>query len=152
MAYGQKNYPKTIQGINGKYTIKQIGCFLTAFSNLTLRMAKKKRSPVFLNTAFKKKKIYVDVDDGIKDDLYWGAICKYSKNFKVKATGSSAKPPSRNAIVRIKAKNQFGTHFCLVWAIVGKTVYIRDSWDGKIKKASSYGPITGWATYTYKGK
>lgn len=152
MAYGQKNYLDR-QGIPPtKYRIREIGCFLTSFSNLVRRMAHKRRNPAFLNKRFRDMKIFIDVDDGVKDDLAWNSICKYSKNFKVTRTGTSAIPPTRNSIVRIKANNGFGTHFCLVKDIVGKTVYIVDSWDGKIKKASSYGPITGWATYSYKGK
>lgn len=144
MAYGQRIYTKTKLGTS-RYTIAQIGCFLTSFSNLILRMAHKKRSPPDLNTRFNKAHIYLG--DG---DLYWGAIAKYSPNFTVTATGGASIPPNRNAIVKLKANNGFGTHFCLVRDIVGSTVYIVDSWDGQVKKSSVYGPIIGWATYKYK--
>ncbi len=160
MAYAQRDYPNTLQGMKGthtpKYTIKQIGCFLTSFANLKRRLSPISKSPKALNTEFKEKKIWIDVDDGIKDDLYWGAMTKYSKNYTVVNTGLSGVPknaagkPTKNAIVKLKAGNDFGTHFCLVKDIVGSTVYIVDSWDGKIKKSSTYGPIIGWAAYKWK--
>lgn len=153
MAYAQRDYPNTLQGMKGtrppKYTIRQIGCFLTSFANLKKRLSKRGKSPKVLNDEFKTKGVWIDVDDGIRDDLAFSSICKYSKNYTISRTGTG-KPPSRNCIVRLKASNVFGTHFCLVYSIVGSTVYIRDSWDGKIKKSTAYGPITAWAEYKWK--
>lgn len=146
MAHAQRTYPRTIQGYRGKYTIAQIGCFLTAFCNLSRRFGDD-ISPDKLNRKFIEKGVYIDVDDGIRDDLQFHSITKYNKSIIVQKTGTSKAPPSKNAIVRIKANNQFGTHFCLVKRIEKGVVYIVDSWDGKEKKASTYGPITAWATY-----
>lgn len=147
MAYAQKNYLQA-QGIPPtKYRIDQIGCFLTSFANLLTYRFGKKVDPVTLNKVFKDKRIYIDVDDGIRDDLGWQSITGYNGKIVVRKTGSTAVPPDNKSIVRIKAGNRFGTHFCLVEKIVGNTVYIVDSWDGKVKKASDYGPITGWASY-----
>ena len=145
MAYGQKNYNE-IQGINGKYRINQIGCFLTSFSNLLERFGKG-IDPIQLNAALRDRGIYIDVDDGIRDDLGWGSISAYNGNIVVRRSGNNSAVPSRNCIVRIKANNSFGTHFCLVDRIEGSTVFIVDSWDGQVKKSSVYGPITGWAEY-----
>lgn len=146
MAYGQKNYNE-LQGIAPqKYRINQIGCFLVAFSNLLQRFGKDV-NPVNLNAVFRDRKIYVDVDDGVKDDLGWGSVSAYDGNVVVAQSANNAIVPSSNCIVRIKANNAFGTHFCLVDRIENGVVYIVDSWDGSIKKSSYYGPITGWAEY-----
>jgi len=145
MAYGQKNYNE-IQGINGKYRINQIGCFITAFSNLLERFGKG-ANPIQLNAAFRDRGIYIDVDDGIRDDLGWGSISAYNGNIVVSRSANNSAVPNNNCIVRIAAKNSFGTHFCLVERIDNGVVYIVDSWDGQVKPASSYGPITGWAEY-----
>lgn len=150
MAYAQRNYPKTIQGIRGRYTIAQIGCFVTAFCNLQRRLKTQYIAPDQFNKQLVARGIYIDIDDGIRDDLGWSSITQYNKYIQISALGSTVKPPNANAIVRIKAGNRFGTHFCLVDKIVGNTVYIVDSWDGAVKKSSVYGPITGWATYVNK--
>lgn len=145
MAYGQKNYAD-IQGIGGKYRISQIGCFLTAFCNLLQRFGRPVDPPT-LNRIFRDRGIFIDVDDGIRDDLGWQSIVAYDGRVALQRSGTTAIPPHRDSIVRIKANNSFGTHFCLVDRIEGGTVYIVDSWDGAVKKSSAYGPITGWAAY-----
>lgn len=146
MAYGQKNYNEK-QGINGRYTIREIGCYLTAFCNLLERFGMGV-DPLTLNRIFKERGIYIDVDDGIRDDLGWQSITAYNGHIVAsQVNNTGAVPPNRNSIVRIKAKNQFGTHFCLVDRIEGNTVWVVDSWDGQVRKASYYGPVSGWATY-----
>lgn len=145
MAYGQKNYGD-IQGINGKYRISQIGCFLTSFCNLLERFGMPVDPPT-LNNIFIQRGIYIDVDDGIRDDLGWQSVTAY--NGQVVTTVKSGNVTERNSIVRLAASNSFGTHFCLVDSIRADGVYIVDSWDGQVKKASVYGPITGWAVYTF---
>lgn len=146
MAYGQKNYNEK-QGINGKYTIREIGCYLTAFCNLLERFGMGV-DPITLNRVFKERGIYIDVDDGIRDDLGWQSVTAYNGHIVASSINNSgAVPPNRNSIVRIKAKNQFGTHFCLVDRIENGVVWVVDSWDGQVRKASYYGPISGWATY-----
>lgn len=152
MAFGQKNYDNIIQGIpQGKYTIAQIGCFVTAFSNLLARFGIP-YTPARMNRAFIDKKAYIDTDDGVRDDLSYKSITSVFPSIVVSGTGSSAVPPSADAIVMMTARNTFGTHFSLVHSIRGKQVYIVDSWDGKVKPASAYGPIKGWATYKLKDK
>jgi len=103
--------------------------------------------PPSMNHHFVKKSIYIDVDDGIRDDLYWGAISKLWPDIVVEQTGTSKVPPHSTAIVKMKARNTFGTHFCLVKEIRGNEVIIVDSWDGKVKSANAYNGIVGWATY-----
>jgi hypothetical protein len=144
VAYGQKNYAD-IQGINGKYRISQIGCFLTSFCNLLERFGRG-LPPNQLNNIFKNRGVYIDVDDGIRDDLGWQSVVAYDGQIALQKTGTGT-PPHKNSIVRIAAANSFGTHFCLVDRIEGSTVYIVDSWDGAVKNSNVYGPITGWAAY-----
>lgn len=145
MAYGQKNYSQ-IQGINGKYRISQIGCFLTSFCNLLERFGMPVDPPT-LNNIFIQRGIYIDVDDGIRDDLGWQSVTAY--NGQIVTTVKSGGVTERNSIVRLAASNSFGTHFCLVDSIRPDGVYIVDSWDGQVKHHNVYGPITGWAVYTY---
>lgn len=143
MAYGQKNYLE-IQGINGKYRISQIGCFLTSFCNLLERFGKGV-SPVDLNFAFKNAGVYIDVDDGIRDDLAWSSISKFNPNIVVTRTGIGA-PSSNNVIVKFSGvNNPFGTHFCLV-ADHSKGLIV-DSWDGQVKHWNTYGGPKSWAEY-----
>ena len=152
MAFGQIHYDNIIQGIpQGKYTIAQIGCFLTAFSNLLARFGIP-YTPPRLNRLFIDKRAYIDADDGIRDDLTYNSISKIFPSVVVLRSGSSAVPPSADAIVKMSARNTFGTHFSLVHSIRGKQVFIVDSWDGKVKPSSAYGPIKGWATYKLKEK
>jgi len=146
MAYGQKNYPNIKQGINGKYTIAQIGCFLTAFCNLLDRFGMPVDPPT-LNNIFIQRGIFIDIDDGVRDDLGWQSVTAY--NGQVVTTVKSGSVTVKNAIVRLSASNSFGTHFCLVDSIRADGVYIVDSWDGQVKHHNVYGPITGWAAYTY---
>lgn len=144
MAYGQKNYAD-IQGINGKYRINQIGCFLTSFCNLLERFGMAVDPPT-LNRLFIERGIYIDVDDGIRDDLGWQSVTAY--NGQIVTTVKSGGVTERNSIIRIAASNSFGTHFCLVDRIENGVVYVVDSWDGQVKASGVYGPITGWAVYT----
>lgn len=143
MAYGQKNYLE-IQGINGKYRISQIGCFLVSFSNLLERFGKG-ITPLELNKSFKDKSVYIDVDDGIKDDLAWTSISKHNPNIVVTATGIG-KPTNNNSIVKFSGlQSTFGTHFCLVADAEAGTII--DSWDGKVKSWNTYGGPKSWASY-----
>lgn len=143
MAYAQKSYNE-IQGINGKFRIAQIGCFLTSFSNLLERFGKGV-DPLALNRAFRDGGVYIDVDDGIRDDLAWSSITRFNPNIQVVATGVGA-PTNNNSIVKFtNLSNTWDTHFCLV-ADASKGLIV-DSWDGQIKHWSFYkGPKT-WATY-----
>lgn len=150
MHYGQISYPKTMQGIAPtRYTIAQIGCFLTAFCNLGSDVGRPV-SPLKLNEFFRERGIYIDADDGVRDDLYWGAITKFDPRLVVDDISAGKVPPHNLSIVKMKARNTFGTHFCKVHKIVGKNVQIVDSWDGKIKPASAYNGILGFATYINK--
>lgn len=152
MAFAQKNYPD-IQGVNGTLRISQIGCFLTSFCNLLKRLGVDDVAPNVLNVRLIEKGIYIDVDDGVLDDLNFYLISKLYPSVVVEQEGprTSSTPPHNHSIVRIKAGNNFGTHFCLVDRVENGAVWIVDSYDGKVKKASVYGPIQGWATYKVKG-
>jgi hypothetical protein len=147
MAYAQKTYNE-IQGINGKYRINQIGCFLTSFCNLLERYGRAV-DPLTLNKIFRERGIFIDIDDGIRDDLGYQSITAYDGTVVVAQTSAKAGGiPHNNTIVRIKAGNQFGTHFCLVHDMRdGINPLVIDSWDGVVKPASTYGSVTGWATY-----
>lgn len=150
MTYAQINYNQ-IQGINGRYTIHAIGCFITAFSNLLLRKGITV-SPEALNVWLISHNDYVDVDDGVRDDVNWDTITKYAPNFVVSATGTG-KPTNNDSIVKfIYNSFQTGkptTHFCLVNDVKAGTIV--DSYDGKIKSWNEYpgGPVA-WASYSIK--
>lgn len=144
MAYGQKNYNQPQGG--GKYTIRQIGCFLVAFCNLLERFGRGV-DPLTLNRLFVERGIYIDVDDGVRDDLGWQSITAYDGQIVLKRIGSGL-PPSTSTIVKLRdTSNQFGTHFCLVDRVDGDEVYVVDSWDGKVKNTKAYGEIIQWAEF-----
>lgn len=140
--YGQKNYNE-LQGINGIYRIAQIGCFLTSFSNLMVRFGKA-IDPISLNRQFRDLKIFVDIDDGVRDDLAWDAIHRLNGNIAVSAVGSG-RPPHNNSIVKFTGIGTFGTHFCLVADVNAGTII--DSWDGQVKSWNVYGGPKAWASY-----
>lgn len=146
MSYAQTNYPQ-IQGINGIFTIAEIGCFNTAFCNLENRF-RRPIDPLSLNGIFRDRGIYVDVDDGIRDDLAWSSITQYDPDTVVTATGRGA-PPSNDAIVKFIYKSyrtgQDTTHFCLTLDAAAGTII--DSWDGQVKSWNVYGGPKEWATY-----
>ena len=146
MAYAQRNYGQ-IQGINGRYTIAQIGCFITAFCNLLERYGRGV-DPATLNSVFVNRGIYIDVDDGIRDDVGWGSISAFDGNVVVTGTGAGA-PPSNDAIVKFNYRSpntgQFTTHFCLVLDRNAGTII--DSWDGQVKSWNVYGGPVAYATY-----
>ena len=147
--YAQTSYPYEKQGINGKYSIGEIGCFLTAFCNLLQRF-NKNIDPKSLNTIFIQRGIWIDVDDGIRDDLGWESITAYDGQVKVQGRpGGAGWPPHNNAIVKFYYKSQrtgqMVTHFCLVADAAAGTVI--DSWDGVLKKPGIYGTPVAWAAY-----
>lgn len=154
MVYGQKNYNE-IQGIDGKYRINQIGCFLTAFCNLMDRFGAG-IDPLSLNAQFRDRGFYIDIDDRIRDDLNWGTISQVFGDVVVTrsvvkgvADRTAGWPESPQAIVRFYYRSvQTGlmtTHFALVVDPENKTII--DSWDGVLKR-NPYGGPTGWAEYT----
>jgi LysM repeat protein len=148
MWYGQKNYSNT-QGINGKYTIAQIGCFVTSFCNLLQKFGKEV-DPPSLNRLFIQRGIYVDVDDGVRDDLGWASITAYDGAIQVTGQGSGWTMPHNNCIVKFAYKSpktgQPMTHFCLVADGGARTIV--DSWDGVIRTPGYYGDPVAWATYS----
>lgn len=142
--YGQKNFLQP-QGIPPtKYRIQQIGCFLTSFANLLERFGKG-INPADLNAIFRDRGIYIDVDDGVRDDLGWQSVTGYDGQIVVTSIGSGV-PPHNNSIVKfVTNTNNFGTHFCLVNDINDGTII--DSWDGQVKSWDVYGGPVGYATY-----
>jgi hypothetical protein len=143
MAYGQKNYLE-LQGISGKYRISQIGCFITAFCNLLDRFGKGVGSPVEMNRILRDNGFYVDVDDGVRDDVGYSTVSKVNGNIVVSRTGKGL-PPSNNCIVKFSGLSGFGTHFCLV-SDASRGLII-DSWDGVEKHWSTYNDPDEWAEY-----
>lgn len=141
MAYAQKDYPQ-IQGINGKYPISSIGCFITSFCNLEARFGVNVDPPT-INNYFINNDIYIDVDDGIRDDVGFGTISTFDHNTVVTGTGSGV-PPTANSIVKFVYSGG-KTHFCLVDDVNRGTIV--DSWDGVIKSWNVYGGPVEWASY-----
>ncbi len=141
--YAQRNYPQPLGTPPTKYTIAQIGCFLTAFANLRTRFGWG-INPVALNAAFVQLNLYTDIGDGVKDALAWNAICVFDPRIELVATGGASAPPSNNAIVKF-IYNGGLTHFCLV-ADSGRGLIV-DSYDGQIKSWNVYGGVKAWATY-----
>lgn len=149
--YAQKDYNE-IQGIKGKYTIRQIGCFLTSFCNLAKRMGAEDYSPVQLNAIFRDRGIYIDVDDGIRDDLGWQSITAAIPSLVLSQTGTDPKAiPHNNTIVKFRYTGSagFNTHFCIVdYVAANGDVYIIDSFDGAKKNGTArYGKPLAWAAY-----
>ena len=139
MPYAQRDYNE-VMGSSGM-TIAQIGCFLTAFCDLLERDGKPTDPPT-LNAAFGA----MGLDDSSEN---WDWITKYDPLITVKESANNGAVPQdgSSVIVRLQADNKFGTHFCLIDHFQNGQVYILDSWDGVVKPASIYGPITGWASY-----
>lgn len=134
--YAQRNYLET-QGINGKYGIYEIGCLLTAHSNL-LKRAGVEVNPLQLNAFYVANNKYIDIDDGIRDDLDYNTVSSY--NADVVFLGRQLGVPQNNdAIVkfRYKGRSGFNTHFALLHDF--EKGLIVDSYDGQIKHWSVYG-------------
>jgi LysM repeat protein len=156
MAYGQKNYNE-IMGINGKYRIRDIGCFLTAFSNLEQRF-NRAVDPITLNSFFRDNNLYLmDPEDGVKEDLGWGSITPFDHSITVRSINGAGWNIDNNSIVKFiyrsfsqptltNGRPNMVTHFCLV-ADATKRLIV-DSWDG-IVKVSPYGDPVQSATYTH---
>lgn len=150
MAYAQTNYSQR-QGIAPtKYTIAQIGCFITSFANILQRFGIPAGSPLDINNLLVSRNLYIDVDDGYRDDVGWTTvIALYPKEIRLEATGYGA-PSSNNSIVKFNYKSRvtgaFTTHFCLVQDAKAGTII--DSWDGAVKHWSAYGGPVAYATYS----
>lgn len=151
MAYAQTSYPQK-QGIAPqRYTIAQIGCFITSFANLMQRYGVTK-SPLNINNELVAKNLYIDVDDGVRDDVGWTTIVAlYPSTVRLEATANGV-PKSNDSIVKFNYKSaitgSFTTHFCLVKDAKAGTII--DSWDGKVKHWSVYGGPVSYATYSKK--
>ena len=149
MAYAQTNYPQK-QGIAPqRYTIAQIGCFITSFSNIMQRFGVE-IDPGRMNSLLVQHNLYIDVDDGVRDDVGWTTIVSlFPKNIRLEAIGNGA-PSNSNSIVKFNYKSNvtgnFTTHFCLVLDARAGTII--DSWDGRVKNWSVYGGPVSYATYS----
>jgi hypothetical protein len=166
--YGQKFYSEKIGGGNGggeaRYTIAQIGCFLTSFCNLLARYGEP-IAPPDLNALFIKRHVFSDMDDGVKDDLGYGAVSAKDPSVVIAGRGKGW-PKSNDAIVKFRYQsvshpwlfiNEQGkqrkianimTHFSLV--ADAKRHMIIDSWDGATKKVEQtpYGQPIEWVAYS----
>jgi hypothetical protein len=155
MAYAQTNYSqlqgKTVNGVKPRYTIHDIGCFITAFCNLEERFGKV-ISPAQIDNELAARNLYIDVDDGVYDDVGWSTICAYDPSISISSTGNGA-PSSNDSIVKFSYTSsrtgQFTTHFSLV-ADAAKGLII-DSWDGTVKSWNGYGGPKAYATYVKTG-
>lgn len=152
MAFAQINYTQKLG--NGPYTIKEIGCFLTAFSNLLERFGEAV-APDALNNFFIQHGTYLtDPSDHVKEDLAWGSVTAYDPTIHLTGSGEGAPPAgNNNTIVKFIYKSvvtgALTTHFCLVDDI-GSGLIV-DSWDGKVKPWSVYGGPKAWASYAKTG-
>lgn len=151
MAYAQTNYNE-IQGINGKYTIHDIGCFLTSFCNLEADYSQH-IDPLTLNNFLRDNNLFIDVDDGIRDDVDWSFIQRWDVNTRVTQLGGPGWPNSNQAIVKFAYTSprtgHATTHFCKVADSANQMIL--DSWDGIVKHVSStvYGQPVAWAIYEH---
>lgn len=144
MSYAQRDYKNITMGYpNPKYNVAQIGCFLTAFSNL-LEAFGEGEEPPHLNHLFVTTKSYLDIDDGIFDDLGWGSISAIKPHVVVSRTGTGA-PSHNNSIVKFTGIGTFGTHFSKVADVRQGTIV--DSIDGVIKSWNVYGGPKAFAEY-----
>lgn len=156
MAYAQTNYSqlqgKTVNGVRPKYSIAQIGCFITAFCNLEERFGRAIDPPT-MDNELARLNLYIDVDDGVYDDVGWTTITAFDPSIVVTKTGSGA-PTDNNSIVKFSYKSsrtgQFTTHFSLV--VDAARGLILDSWDGVVKSWNGYGGPVAYATYTKAGE
>lgn len=152
MSYGQKNYNelqgRVVNGVQLKYRIAQIGCFITAFCNLLERFGEGGMDPIAMNAALRDNALYTDIDDHIFDDVGYGTITALRPEIVVTGTGGAGWPDTNDAIVKFYFKGSAGftTHFCLVVDHNAKTIV--DSWDGQVKQVpAQYGEPIGWAAY-----
>jgi LysM repeat protein len=151
--YGQKNYTDLMGGGNGGrpagYSIAEIGCFLTSFSNL-LQKFNVAISPPELNKVFTQRGIYLnDPENGIHELLGWSSVTAYDGNVHITRQGKGGWPATNNAIVKFafnsRTTGQPTTHFCLVADPNAHTII--DSWDGVIRSPGYYGQPVEWAEY-----
>lgn len=134
-----------------KYKISAIGCFITSFCNVLLDCGVDV-SPAALNAIFRDRSIFVDVDDGILDDVGYSSITAAYPNLTVVETGAGTPGDGGMAIVKFAYKSprtgNGTTHFCKYLG-GGR---ILDSWDGKEKfiRDTYYGNPVGYAKYAYR--
>lgn len=148
MPFAQINYSQKVG--NSSLSISEIGCLLTAFSNLLERYGEPVDPPT-LNNDFNNKHTYILApEDGpnVSDDLAWGSISAHDGQVAVVGIGGAGWPDSNDAVVKFVYKSPRSghqvTHFSLVADCHAGTII--DSWDG-ITKRSPYGTPVAWAKY-----
>lgn len=152
MFYGQIHYQETVG--DSKLTIQEIGCFVTADSNL-LEKVGVQEAPDALNTFFTNNHVYTyDATDHANDDLYWNSITRFCPQLVVSQTGTEGWPTSDLSIVEFRYKSHTGAmvaHFCAVNHAADHSII--DSYDGQVKTPAQYEAVYGqpiaWATYVY---
>lgn len=146
MSFAQINYQQKLGSGPGADTIANVGCFLTAFSNLLERFGEPVDPPT-LNDYFINHDDYM-AEGALRDLLGWGSVSSYDGAIHVVATGSGA-PSADNSIVKVIYKStRTGntiTHFCLVHDAAQGLII--DSWDGRVKSWNVYGGPVSFATY-----
>jgi hypothetical protein len=146
MPYGQKFYLQP-QGIPPtRYRIDQVGCFVTAFCNLLERFGRG-IDPANLNAQLRDNRIYIDVDDGVRDDLGWGSITALVSDIVVTSVNGLGWPADNNSIVKFHFSHNGVTqdHFCLVADSANHLIV--DSYDGVVRQPGYYGEPVASATY-----
>jgi hypothetical protein len=170
--FAQKNFLQIIGRNNPdgrsdhqpRYRIDETGCLLVSDTNLAQRFGKSV-DPLWLNAFFREHLVYIDVDDGILDDLSWWSISQAYPDIvvsravmgKTVADRSVGWPKNKDSIIRVyyqsisrpwldaaKTKANMITHFVL--CVDPGQKLILDAWDGQIKK-NPYGEPTGFAEY-----
>jgi hypothetical protein len=146
MAYGQIHYSQKLGTGPSVDSIADVGCFLTAFSNLLERFGEGVDPPT-LNNFFIQHGTYM-ADGANRDYLGWGSVSAYDGNITATKIGGAGWPQTNNAIVKFIYKSsrtgQQVTHFCLVADWTQRVIL--DSWDGQTK-VSPYGNPVAWASY-----
>src|SRR5689334_3803751 len=111
--YGQIHYQQTVG--NSKLTIAEIGCFVTANSNL-LEKVGIQEAPDALNAFYEQHSLYqYDLTDHANDDITWSTVTKFCPQLVVDKTGGAGWPTSDLAIVEFRYRSHTGAevaHFC----------------------------------------
>ena len=150
--YAQINYQEYVG--NSKLTVAEIGCFVTADSNI-LEKVGIKEAPDALNAFYEQHNLYqYDLTDRANDDITWSTVTKFCPQLVVAQVGTSGWPNEDLAIVEFRYRSHTGaevTHFCVVNHAADHSII--DSYDGQVKAPAQYESVYGqpiaWATYAY---
>lgn len=158
--YKQLDYPQT-QGIDGQYPISEVGSLLVAQCNLLAIMnLGHDIDPVALNEYYQKKRVYEQLDTGVRDKLGWDSLTKYDSTVSVEKInrgwpdedGALVKfhcQSNEKAYITVDGKDEVPNmidHYCVMIDAANRMII--DSYDGEIKPAGPYGTPIGYAIYS----